>query len=295
MSSAADEMDEVCASCSIGAVDEKCACNLVTYCSDDCPKKHRQQHDRECMKRMAEIRDRDLFEQPLKSHMGDCPICCLPLPLELDETKSCAFMPCCSKLICDGCDLANVKREVAAGLKPRCVFCRETKELSDKHKFYKLVMKRVKKNDPVAMMKMGIERGCNGNHETALQYLTKAAELGDAEAQFRLADMYRTGRGVEKDMKKAVYHYEEAAIGGHFVARHNLGCLEWMKLRFDRAVKHLIIAANLGWHDSLKAIRELYAKGHASKEDYAAALRAYQTAVEEMKSAERDVAEAFYQ
>jgi hypothetical protein len=242
---------------------------------------------------MAAIRDRDLFEQPLKSHMGECPICCLPLPL--DETKSCAFMSCCSKLICDGCDIANVKREIVAGLKPRCVFCRETKELSDKHKFYKRVMKRVKKNDPVAMRQMGIERGCNGNHETSLKYLTKAAELGDAEAHYSLSIMYYEGRFVEKDMKRAVNHLEEAAIGGHPQARHNLGIEEWNNGRLERAANHFIIAANLGYHDSLKELRILYAKGHASKEDYATALRAYQTAVEEMKSTQREEAKRFYQ
>jgi TPR repeat protein len=64
--------------------------------------------------------------------------------------------------------------------------------------------------------------------------------------------------------------------------------------RYDRAKKHWIIAANLGDHDSLKCLKKLYADGHASKEDYASALRAYQAAVEETKSAEREEAEAYY-
>ena len=61
-----------------------------------------------------------------------------------------------------------------------------------------------------------------------------------------------------------------------------LGNLDW------------IIAANLGYNDSLKALRQLYADGHASKEDYAAALRAYKAAVEETKSTERDEADTFF-
>ena len=64
--------------------------------------------------------------------------------------------------------------------------------------------------------------------------------------------------------------------------------------RFDRAEKHFVIAANLGVHDSLQRLKDLYANGHASKDDYASALRAYQAATEEAKSAEREVAEAYY-
>ena len=96
---------------------------------------------------------------------------------------------------------------------------------------------------------------------------------------------------MEKDIKKEVYHLEEAAIGGHPSARHNLGCIEMENGRFERARKHFIIAANLGNEKSLKAVRELYAFGHASKEDDADALRAYQAAVDATKSSGRERAE----
>jgi TPR repeat protein len=45
------------------------------------------------------------------------------------------------------------------------------------------------------------------------------------------------GNGVEKDEKKELHHLEEAAIAGHPVARHNLGCYEGMNGRMERAVK----------------------------------------------------------
>jgi len=91
--------------------------------------------------------------------------------------------------------------------------------------------------------------------------------------------MYRNGDGVEKDKKKEVYHMEEAAISGYSDARHNLGCVEWENHRFDRAVKHWIIAANLGFDMSLKYLKNCYAARIISKEDFAAALRAHQAAV----------------
>ena len=55
--------------------------------------------------------------------------------------------------------------------------------------------------------------------------------------------------GVEKDEKKEWYHLEEASIAGHPEARCHLGFLELENDLADRAVKHWIIAANLGCGD----------------------------------------------
>ena len=282
--------DICCANCGVSAIDDiklkDCDnCDLVKYCSDVCQNNHRDQHDEECKQRAAEIRDIDLFTQPDESHLGDdCPICCLPLPIDL---KKSTFMSCCSKIICDGCNVANKKREIEAGLEERCAFCRETAPRSQQEAF-KRIMKRAKKNDPAAMRESGKNCIDEEDYETVFEYLTKAAELGDTAAHYNLSIMYRDEVGAEKDMKKQVYHSEEAAIGGHPGARHNLGCIEADNGRFERARKHWIIAAKLGYHDSLEGLRQLYANGYASKEDYADALRAYQAALDATKSAERE-------
>ena len=203
-------------------------------------------------------------------------------------------MPCCSKRICIGCNFANAKREIAAGLEQLCAFCREPLTNSSQEEINKNIMKRIKKNCPAAMCHMGKKRCNEGDYDTGLHYLRKAAELGDAEAHYSLSVRYREGDGVEKDEKKEIYHLEEAAIGGHPYARHNLGCFEANNDNFERARKHFIISANLGDHDSLTCLKDLFAEGHASKEDYADALRAYQAAVDATKSAERKAAEAYY-
>ena len=87
-------------------------------------------------------------------------------------------------------------------------------------------------------------------------------------------------------------HYEIVAIGGNPKARHNLGCFEEDKGNFDRAVKHLMIAINLGYEDSMTLLRTFYKKGRVAKEKLLAAILAYQAAVDSMKSAERDAADA---
>ena len=93
---------------------------------------------------------------------------------------------------------------------------------------------------------------------------------------------------------KVYNHLKEAAIAGHPIARHNLGVVELGVGREDRAVKHWIIAANLGYDTSLKKLRECYAKGFISKEDFAATLRAHQAALNATKSPQREAGEAFY-
>ena len=284
--------DEVCASCGTAAVDDvklkKCACDLVKYCSVACQKNHRPQHKKMCKKRMAELRENKLLIQPDESHWGECPICFLPLPIDAEKSS---MMPCCSKLICIGCEYANTEGEREAGLEHRCAFCREPRPKSQEE-LDKNIMKRIEENnDPAAMFQMGRKRYIEGDYETALEFFTKAAELGNAGAHHNLSVMYRKGERVEKDEKKEVYHLEEAAIGGHPGARHNLGIVEANNGRYEIVKKHWIIAANLGYHDSLNVLRQLYANGDASKEEYADALRAHQAAVDETKSAEREKAE----
>jgi TPR repeat protein len=71
--------------------------------------------------------------------------------------------------------------------------------------------------------------------------------LGDTEAHYQLSNLYQKGEGVEMNKKKELCHLEKAAIGGHPIARYNLGCEEIENCSIERAVKHCIIAANLGY------------------------------------------------
>ena len=51
-----------------------------------------------------------------------------------------------------------------------------------------------------------------------------------------------------------------------------------------------MISAKLGEQDSLHSVKSFFMNGLATKADYAAALRGYQNAVEEMSSPDRDEA-----
>ena len=83
---------------------------------------------------------------------------------------------------------------------------------------------------------------------------------------------------------------EEAAIGGHPIARYNLGCVEGNKGMNERAMKmkHFIIAANLGFDSAIEMLKGDYASGNISKEKFATALRAHHAAVNATTSPQRE-------
>ncbi len=235
--------------------------------------------------------DRTLFTQPDGTHHGESPLCSLQLPI--DGSKS-VFYTCCSETICYGCICANTISNIHDETKAlRCPFCRKlgvSGEENDKRN-----MKRVEANDPAALCHMGKKYYHEGDYEGAFEYYTKAAELEGTDAHAQLGWMYERGQGVEKDEEKSIYHHEKAAIGGHPIARNMLACKEEDNGNIERAVKHLIIAANLGYDLSMKALWKHYSAGNITKEDLDATLRTHQAAVNETKSAQRDAAEVALQ
>jgi tetratricopeptide (TPR) repeat protein len=283
-----------CASCGIAPVDDiklkicDGGCDLVKYCSDKCRENHREQHDDDCKKRKAELHDKELFEQPEKTCYGECPLCFLPMPI--DQRKY-TFYTCCCKVVCIGCDYADYLSNGG----DRCPFCREPAlDRDDEEEHDKRVMERVKANDPNALLEMGRRRYDEGDADKAFEYYTKAAELGDSIAHNFLGVIYCEGEDVEEDKEKGIHHYEKAAIGGHPTARHNLGMIEEDNGNIERAVKHFVIAANLGYKKSMKALWKNYSAGNITKEELDATLRAHQSAIDETKSQQRDAGEAYY-
>ena len=282
-----------CANCGTAEVDdvvlEECnGCKLVRYCSDKCWEENREQHDEECKKRHDEM----LFTQPDGSSYGDCSICLLPLPLNLSKTL---LKSCCGKDICFGCEYANLKRERVneLGRYPhRCPFCRMLP--GSKEENHKSLMKRVEAGDLLTMCHYANIIYKKGDLDRAIEYWKKAVDLGDyVEAHSQLGNKYYHGEGVQKDMEKAVYHSEIAAIGGHHLARYNLACIEYENGNLERSVKHYIIAAKLGHENSMKMLWLYYRNriGNITKEDLEATLRSHQAALDATKSPQRKEAE----
>jgi len=66
-------------------------------------------------------------------------------------------------------------------------------------------------------------RGVPKDLERAVYWYTKAAEQGQIEAQFYLGDSYYNGKGVPRDLERAVYWYTKAAEQGHILSQRNVG------------------------------------------------------------------------
>ena len=295
------KISECCASCGKVAADDiklqKCpACDLVSYCSDKCRQNHQLKHKAICKDRVALLRDEVVFRQPESNHLGDCPICCLPMPLptNVSDYRDRVFtLECCCKVICHGCffasTIASAQRDFDARRQPRpgCPFCRKPMFQSEEQK-YENYVERAKVNDPIALREIAL---IPPFHQTALESMTKAAELGDAEAHFLLSKLYEKGEDVEKDDVKMVYHMEEASIAGHARARCCLALFESKRGRDDRALIHSIIVAKLGHAIALPTVKEFYKIGAVSKEEFASTLRAHHEAVQATKSTQREEAE----
>ncbi|EJK52077.1 hypothetical protein THAOC_28692 [Thalassiosira oceanica] len=136
-----------------------------------------------------------------------------------------------------------------------------------------------------------VDRGAFGpDNLRAIELWTEAAELGSVDAHSNLGASYYTGEGVEEDKPRAIRHWQEAAMKGHTGSRHNLGIFEFNKGDHELAVQHWMISAKMGYEMSLNAIKKMFMEGHATKAQYAEALRGYGDAVEEMKSHQREEA-----
>eukprot|EP00979_Chaetoceros_neogracilis_P002192 scaffold383_cov229-Chaetoceros_neogracile.AAC.9 len=242
-------------------------------------------------KRLAELFDEKLFEQPPPNE--DCPICYLRLPIEVDQTR---YQLCCGKMLCCGClDAHSVA--TADTEKFKCVFCRSEGPSSDEEDIERM-KKRVEANDALAMYNLGSDyqlgmKGLRQDNAKALELYHKSAKLGNNIAHFNLSVCYQTGSIVEIDTRKATYHRQLAAMAGDVQARYNLGCEEGNAGNMDRAYKHWMISANDGYDLSMKAVQEGYESGFVTKDDYEKTMWAYGNSIDEMKSDDRDRAAAF--
>ena len=161
----------------------------------------------------------------------------------------------------------------------------------------KLTKKRVEVNDIDALYMLGCHyfqgsMGLKKDLQKANEYYNKAAELGSNEGHHTLGTLYENGIGVEKDENKALHHYRLAAIGGMHDSRHALGILAYKSKNQDMelAMKHWIMAAELGVDESLEHVKSGYKQGCVEKDVFAKALRAHKAASDEVKSDLRDAA-----
>ena len=233
--------------------------------------------------------DEAIFKQPPPDEA------CLVCFRRLSYMRKQNYQPCCGKRLCSECSLVTSKKGNNC-----CAYCRAPMNIAQKMHIKRLKT-RMEANDAWATYHLG-SYYVNGTHnlikhdlQKGMEMWTRAADLGCIVACGGLGDAYNPQQdigpeGVEGDMKKCMYYYELAAMGGHEQARVNLGILEYSKGNTVRAFKHYMIGVAAGHDGALERIQEGYRKGHVSKEQFEKALRAHKKAVDVMKREERDEA-----
>ena len=265
-------------------------CKMVHYCNAVCKKKNKSKHKKKCDRRVAELYDEALFNEPPPRE--DCPICFLPLPLGAGQTR---FKSCCGKYICQGCAFAIVDEDMKKKKEDRlCPYCRMPRPSSNEE-ILNLLTNLIEKGNAMAYYQFGGDyaEGTTGMPQDwakANDLWLKAGELGYAEAYSALGLSYYHGQGVDMDEEKAKYFYELAAMKGDVHARHNFGCMEAEASNHQRAYKHMIIAARAGFTPSLDQVKIGFMDGDVAKDEYAGTLRAFHERQSEMKSEARDQA-----
>jgi TPR repeat protein len=113
----------------------------------------------------------------------------------------------------------------------------------------------------------------------------KAAEQGDAEAQFNLGKCYQIGNGVSQDYAEAVKWYRKAAEQENAKAQNNLGVCyvkgEGVSQDHAEAVKWYRKAAEQGYANAQYNLGLCYENGQGVSQDNAEAIKWYRKSAEQ--------------
>ncbi len=145
-----------------------------------------------------------------------------------------------------------------------------------------------------------------GRYKIAYKGFRNAALTGDSDAQYNLAVMLYSGKGVARDKAEAVYWFVKAAEAGDQSAQYNLGVLfstdeelpdEYPQMEngeiyfeigsagsssnLEKAFKWYKMAAEQGHVSAQLNLGVMYNQGNGVKQDYKEAAKWYQMAAEQ--------------
>lgn len=119
-------------------------------------------------------------------------------------------------------------------------------------------------------------KGVQQNYIKAYEWYLKAAEQGNCKAQYNLGWLYENGYGVSEDYQKAIEWYKKAAEQGYVNAQYNLGVMyrdgEGVEQDYIKAVDLFKMAAEQGFSNALYNLGEMYYCGTGVKQDLSVAV-----------------------
>lgn len=120
----------------------------------------------------------------------------------------------------------------------------------------------------LADVKAGVDAWGRGQYQQAIGEWRGPAASGNADAQFNLAQAYKLGRGVPKDLREAEKWYKKAADQGHIQSNDNYGLLLFQNNRRTEALPYLQKSADRGEPRSQYVLGTGHFNGDFVKKDW---------------------------
>ena len=166
-------------------------------------------------------------------------------------------------------------------------------------RYFELLKKLAKKGIIEANVELGEAwrhgLGTKKNVAKAVQYYTKAAELGHRDAQYILGTMYIAGDETEPDYGKMIKWYTRAAENGQSDAQLGLGLVylhgNFAEKNEPEAVRWLRMSAENGNSEAQERLAECCKDGTGMEKDLAEAEMWYRKLIDERTSAMIGLAE----
>lgn len=112
----------------------------------------------------------------------------------------------------------------------------------------------------------------SGQETPYMQSVRRAAEQGDATAQYELGLTYASGEGVPQNHEEAARWYQRTAEQGHAAAQSNLGGLNYHGLgvpqNYEEALRWYRLAAEQNEASAHYGLGVMYTYGHGVPQDY---------------------------
>lgn len=145
----------------------------------------------------------------------------------------------------------------------------------DINKAINLYTDSAKQGHKNAQFNLGLICESNKFYQEALYWYIKAAEQEHKDAMFNLANMYQEGKGIPKDMKKAIGLYTKAANLGNVKAQSNLGVIFDISNLYESAIYWYTKAAESKDVDAIFNLALMYYKGRGVNRDVTKAIDLY--------------------
>ncbi|MDR2709289.1 MAG: sel1 repeat family protein [Elusimicrobiota bacterium] len=139
-------------------------------------------------------------------------------------------------------------------------------------------LQSAKLNDPFAICSIAYHFMLINNFEEAFEWYQKAADLGYAEAQYYLGEMYMSGQGVRQNSKLAIKWYQKAADQKYFEAQFALADFYYNNQEFKKAFEIYKRLAEEGNAGAQKILGDMYYSGIGVKQNFSSAFMWYEKA-----------------